>query len=309
MHGEFHVLVTRKLVAPAWAAFGTALVLLTSGLATSPAAAEGPLVPQALLARAARDGRVRVIVEFNPRSGRHVPEGRLSGVAAATQRSEIRSAAARVRARLRFRARDEVRDFETVPYLVLDLDSAGLAALESASADIVQVVDDAILRPTLADSVPLIQGDQVVGGRLYGPRHDDRRARQRRRLDASIPGRQDGGRGVLFEQRCGRQPIGVPERSAVATRPWVGRAVPPAGMSPRDARRRHRGRQGAAAPACRFPVSRRTRSSWRSRCSPKITNAVSCGGAAPCMGAFTSDIIAGSRARVRRWRRRSTSCR
>src|SRR4051812_5411366 len=152
--------MTRRLVAPVSAALGAALIL-GSGLAPSPQAAEGPVVPAALLERAARDGRVRVIVELNPRSGKPVPEGRLSRLAAAAQRSEIRSAAARVAARLRFRAREEVREFETVPYLVLDLDSAGLAALESASADIVQVVDDEILKPTLADSVPQIQGDQV----------------------------------------------------------------------------------------------------------------------------------------------------
>ena len=186
--GESHDMVPRKLVAPVWAAVGTAVVLLTSGLVPSPQAAEGPVVPSALLERAAREGRVRVIVELNPRSGWHVPEGRLSRLAAAAQRSEIRSAAARVAARLRFRARDEVRDFETVPYLVLDLDSAGLAALESASPDIVQVVDDAILRPTLADSVPLIQGDQVWAAGLQA---SARRSpyRQRHRLDASLPGR------------------------------------------------------------------------------------------------------------------------
>jgi len=57
----------RKSLAPAWAAFGSILILLAAGLAPSPRAAEGPLVPKALSDRAARDGRVRVILELKPR--------------------------------------------------------------------------------------------------------------------------------------------------------------------------------------------------------------------------------------------------
>src|SRR6185295_20253607 len=85
----------------------------------------------------------------------------LSRLASAAQRTEVRAAAARVISTLRFGARDLVRRFDTVPYLVLELDAAGLAAIERSSADVVQVMDDPILRLTLADSVPLIQGDQV----------------------------------------------------------------------------------------------------------------------------------------------------
>ena len=70
----------RKSVAPVWAALGSILILVVAGPAPSPRAAEGPLVPQALRDRAARDGRVRVLVELNPRSGRYVPEGRLSEI-------------------------------------------------------------------------------------------------------------------------------------------------------------------------------------------------------------------------------------
>ena len=82
-------------------------------------------------------------------------------MASAAQRTEVRAAAARVISTLRFGARDLVRRFDTVPYLVLELDADGLAAIERSSADVVQVMDDPILKPTLADSVPLIQGDQV----------------------------------------------------------------------------------------------------------------------------------------------------
>ena len=110
----------RKSVVPVWAALGSSLVLILGGLASSPGAAGGPIVPTALRERAAREGRVRVIVELNPRSGRHVPEGRLSRLAAAAQRSEIRDAAGRVISNLRLGARDIVQRFDTVPYVVLE---------------------------------------------------------------------------------------------------------------------------------------------------------------------------------------------
>src|SRR5947207_4859683 len=111
----------RKCVTPGWAALGSSLIFLFSGLAPSPGAASGPLVPAALRERLARDGRVRVIVELNERSGRHVAEGRLSTLAAAAQRSEIRAAAERVISNLRAGSRDLVRRFDTVPYVVLDV--------------------------------------------------------------------------------------------------------------------------------------------------------------------------------------------
>ena len=97
-----------------------------------------------------------------------MPEGRLSGVASATQRAEIRAAAARVISNLRGGAREVVHRFDTVPYLVLELDADGLAAVERSSADVVQVMGDPIIRPALADSVPLIQGDQVWAAGFRG---------------------------------------------------------------------------------------------------------------------------------------------
>jgi subtilisin family serine protease len=284
-------MVPRKLVVPAWAAFGTALVLLTSGLVPSPQAAEGPVVPPALLARAAREGRVRVIVELNPRSGRHVPEGRLSRLAAAAQRSEIRSAAARVAGRLRFRARDEVRDFETVPYLVLDLDAAGLAALESASADIVQVVDDAILRPTLADSVPLIQGDQVWAAGYTGL------GTTIAVLDSGVDSTHPFLAGKTVEEACYSSTIaGVSQSvcpSGLPSQLGPGSAVPCA--LPECLHGTHVAgiAAGKGSGAVSFSGVAPDAQLMAVQVFTKITSVITCGGTAPCMGAFTSDIIAG----------------
>jgi subtilisin family serine protease len=103
----------------------------------------------------------RVIVELALPAGRHVPEGRLAGPAAvAGQRRAIGDAADRVAARLRRGPRDVIRRFTAVPYVVVEADAATRAAL-AASPDVVRVMDDKIVRPSLAQSVPLIQADQA----------------------------------------------------------------------------------------------------------------------------------------------------
>src|SRR5262249_9773882 len=52
-------------------------------------------------------------------------------------------------------------EFETVPYIALEATAADLAAIERAPDDAVQVFEDEVLKPVLAESVPLVQGDQV----------------------------------------------------------------------------------------------------------------------------------------------------
>ena len=92
-----------------------------------------------------------------------MPEGQLSGPAAvAAQRRAIAGAADRLAARLPRGSSSVLRRFTTVPYIVLDGDDATRAAL-AAAPEVVRVVDDALARPTLAQSVPLIQGDQAWG--------------------------------------------------------------------------------------------------------------------------------------------------
>src|SRR4051812_15682363 len=53
-----------------------------------------------------------------------------------------------------------VRRFRTVPFAALEVTPGARRAL-AASADVVRVFDDEIVRPVLAQSVPLIQGDQA----------------------------------------------------------------------------------------------------------------------------------------------------
>src|SRR5580765_1044024 len=114
------------------------------------------------LARAAGDApQIPVIVEINLPAGSFTPEARLSDATAVlTQRRAIAAATERILSKLARGKRARHR-FQTIPYLALDLSAAELTALANSSSDIVRVLDDAIVRPVLADSVPLIEGDQA----------------------------------------------------------------------------------------------------------------------------------------------------
>ena len=131
------------------------------GFAQVPVFSQGttPASPN-LRARAARDGHVRVLVQLRLPGGAHVAEGRLSADAAAAQRRNIGAAADRVWSRLPPPDRRLIHRFASVPFVALEVGPKALATLESAP-DVVRVIEDEILRPTLAESVPLIQGDQA----------------------------------------------------------------------------------------------------------------------------------------------------
>jgi subtilisin family serine protease len=284
--------MTRKSIAPIWAALGSTVLLLAGGLVPSPRAASVPIVPKALLDRAARDGRVRVIVRLNLPSGPHVPEGRLSGLATAAQRSEIRAAAGRVISSLRLGARDVVHRFDTVPFVALDLDAAGLAAIERSSGDVIQVMDDPILRLTLADSVPLIQGDQVWAAGYRGA--GTTIAVVDSGVDASHPFLAN----KVVEEACYSSTVANLSQSVCPNGlqsqigPGAGQpcalddcfhGTHVAGIAAGNGASAHVAFSGVAPDAQLMAV----------QVFSEITNATSCGGTAPCLGAFTSNIIAG----------------
>src|SRR5438477_2921427 len=138
-------------------------VLLGSALASvrAPAAetSQPPRVPQALQERAQREGSARVIVELRLGSGKGAPEGLLPGTQAVrSQRSEIAAVQDRVLTRLAGRSHRLHHRFGAVPFVALDVDAAALAALE-ADPEVERVVEDRLVAPVLAPSVPLVQGD------------------------------------------------------------------------------------------------------------------------------------------------------
>jgi subtilisin family serine protease len=112
-------------------------------------------VPRELSERAQRDGRVRVLVRLAvppEATAGHAPE------AAERRRGSIRAAQAGVLARLPGGAEGLRRRLRTVPYMAMEVDVAGLAAL-AADPDVADVRADPLLRPLLAQSGPLIEAD------------------------------------------------------------------------------------------------------------------------------------------------------
>jgi subtilisin len=106
-----------------------------------------------LLRVAEREGSVRVIVGL--RSG-FEPEGRLSRPEAAEQRRDIAGARADLRADLRTTGYRTVQQFETLPYVALELSPEALEAAWS-SASVTTIRKDRAVAPALATSEPIIQ--------------------------------------------------------------------------------------------------------------------------------------------------------
>ncbi len=151
--------------------FGTALVMLASLLVAilAPAsAADGPeRIPQQIRDRA-KQGTVRVIVELSLPGGTHTPEGDLPSPAIAAQRNDIAAVQHRILSRLRGLSHRVLHTYRTVPHLAMEIGADALAELEAAGPDVNRVLEDRLVRPLLAESVPLIGADVAWANGLTG---------------------------------------------------------------------------------------------------------------------------------------------
>ena len=141
--------------------FAIALALLV----VSGAVAEesGRAVRAELLQKAWTRGKVRVIVELGQVGA--VPEGRLlSHAAVAAQRGRIASDRAALRTALRGLRHRVLREFKTVPYVGLEVDHDTLRVLDALPGLATRVHEDILLRPTLAQSGPLIKAPDAWAG-------------------------------------------------------------------------------------------------------------------------------------------------
>ncbi len=123
---------------------------------------KGPTISQSVRDRAAKNGRVRVIVELRlPGNNGLLPERRLGNAQAIlNRRQDITGARGRILASLTAGSGRETRRFQTLPFVALEVGANGLAALQS-SPDIERIIPDVLFHPTLEFSVPHIQGDQA----------------------------------------------------------------------------------------------------------------------------------------------------
>jgi subtilisin family serine protease len=159
---------------------GNWLLLLTllalAAIAGTPAAAQresdvpsGPAKPSGdgesrassdasrLLDKAREEGSVRVIVRLQ---ADFAPEGRLSGAQRADQRDAIDSAQAKLKADLRGTGSEILREYQTIPYVALELSPKALEAARRSPL-VNRIEEDRPVPATLADSGPLVRAPET----------------------------------------------------------------------------------------------------------------------------------------------------
>src|SRR5213594_2214793 len=135
-------------------------IILPTLAVAAPRDEKSRVVPPRIHDRVLAEGEVRVLVELALPSGRFV-EGALTTQARAAYRQEITDTASRVLSRLTQYPHRVVRRYLTVPLIALAVGPAALQELEAASFLIKRVAEDRIHKPVLIDSVPLIGADQA----------------------------------------------------------------------------------------------------------------------------------------------------
>ena len=282
------------------AAAGTFIVFSNSAPAasalqatvTAQAAAASPRVPQELRNRVLRDGRARVIVELRLPTA-HVPEGELRDqIAVARQRQRIAAAATRVVAALARGSHREIRRFTTVPHVVLEVTPASLAALEQMPDAVASIAPDVVVRPSLAESVPLIEADQAWSSGFDG--HGMTIAV----LDTGVDKTHPFLTGKVVEEACySSTSAGISQTfcpNGLDTQIGDGAATPcPMPTCEHGTHVAGIAAGGDTDPTHPFPGVAKGADLMAVQVFTQVIDAASCGGTAPCVGAFSSDIIAG----------------
>jgi len=139
----------------------SAFVVLLSNDSPSMAGKPTPQISQAIQSRIRPNGWVRVLVELKL-PNRTVPEASLKNLTAVlAQRQIIGSRREKLLAKLPPGTYRVLRTYLTIPYVAMDVTTSSVAILADSASDVEAVMPDALARPDLADSGPLVQADQA----------------------------------------------------------------------------------------------------------------------------------------------------
>jgi subtilisin family serine protease len=275
----------------ALAAIAAAAVVLGSQELTSHAQAGPPRVARELRDRAAREGRVRVLVQLNLPG--HVPDGRLSNrLAQIEQRGALSALQSRVLSRASRASLRVIHRYETLPYIALDVDAGALTALDNDATDVVQVIDDAIVRPVLNDSAPLVQADQAWAAGYDGT------GTTIAILDTGVEASHPFLTGKVVEEACYSGDL--PGLTTSFCPNGLSQQIGPGAAVPCWLDGCYHGTHVAGIAAgsgagAGMPFSGVARGAdiMAVQVFSQVDSAIACGGFAPCLGGFTSDILAG----------------
>ena len=124
------------------------------------------LAPRHVVERAAVEGRVSVIVELGPGA---TPEHLLpNATAIAGQRLSIQRARADVRRGLQGLQHRVHREYESIPYMAIELSPDALRVLGAMRGMVTRIEEDLELHPMLAESGPLVQAPAAWASGLNG---------------------------------------------------------------------------------------------------------------------------------------------
>ena len=275
--------------------FGALLLLVGATLWINLPAVDsaGSIVAPEVRARMLSEGRARVIVQLRLPGGPHVPEGRLSSAALSVQRSDVAGVRAQILARLAKRNYRLLHQYSSVPFVTLEIGPDALAELEASSLWVTRVVEDTVNAPTLPQSVPLIGADQDWN------RGFDGTGMVVAIVDTGVEVTHPFLAGRIIEEACysstvtGRSSTVCPNGLSQQTGPGAGVSCPissscwhgthVAGIAA--------GNGGGAGVA--FSGVAKGAQIMAVQVFSKFLSASDCGGSAPCVLAWTSDIIAG----------------
>ena len=267
-------------------------LILSANVAAAPRDEDSRKVPTRIHDRARAEGEVRVLVELALPSGRRA-EGALSNQARSAYRQEIANTAARVLSGLATHPHRVLRQYLTAPVITLGVGPTALRELEASGMPVKRVIEDRIHKPLLLDSVYLIGADQAWAQGFDGT------GLVVAVIDSGVDSAHPFLAGKVVEEACYSTTSGL-QSTTLCPNGAEEQIGPGAGAPcPLEAEGCWHGTHVAGIAAGNGTPSDlpiwgvgKGANIMAIQVFSRINRFVDCGGAPPCLGAYTSDILA-----------------